>query len=154
MSTTQSLPFIENGSVIDHIPDGRAWRMVEILGLETHPFRVSIGLHLPSSSMGKKDMVKIEGWHITAAQANTIAVLAPDATITHITDYVIEQKFQVCLPDVMENVIVCPNLECITNHDPCSTKFYTHVMRGGTLLQCHHCQTLFKQDEITTSTVT
>lgn len=148
MTTVQSLPFIENGSVIDHIPNGRGMRLVNLLKLEQHSFRVSIGLHLPSPSLNLKDIIKIEGWHITPEDANKIAIIAPEATVSHVTDSFVEKKFQVTLPDTITKIVVCPNSNCITNSEFCNTIFSTKAIRGQVLLKCHHCQTLSKHEEI------
>ena len=123
-------------------------RLVNLLQLERHNSRVSIGLQLPSPSLGQKDMIKVEGWHISPEEANHIAMIAPDATISHISEYVVEHKFRVVLPETIESVVVCPNSNCITNSEYCTTLFSTKAIRGQVLLQCHHCQSLWKHEEI------
>lgn len=145
---TQSLSYIKFGSVIDHIPDGQALKLLHLLGLEAYSRQISIGLHMYSPSLGRKDMIKIEGKQLSPEEANKVAILAPEATISLIADYDIQRKFPVSLPDMIERVLACPNPQCITNSEPCSTKFTVRQLRSKVLMHCHHCRRLFAQDEI------
>lgn len=147
-SMSRSLSFIKYGSVIDHIQDRHALKLVDLLNLDTYDNRVSIGLHLPSPTMGFKDMIKIEGWQLNPEEANRVAVLSPDATISLVNQYEVEKKFNVSLPDTIHSVLTCPNPHCITNHEQCTTAFAVRQLRTKVLLQCHHCRGLYSQNEI------
>ena len=52
--------YIKNGVNLDHIPQGNAWYVIRILGLEKCDNQVGIGLNLPSKKLGRKDLIKIE----------------------------------------------------------------------------------------------
>jgi len=41
-----------------------------------------VGLNLPSAALGAKDLIKVENSSLTEAQANQLALFAPDATVT------------------------------------------------------------------------
>ena len=148
-SDTASLNLIEYGSVIDHIPDRHALKVVRLLNLDRYDNRVSIGLHLPSPTVGRKEMIKIEGWQLNPEEANAVAILAPDATISLVKDFVVERKFQVSPPDNITRILTCPNADCITNFEECETRFSVNQMRKTILLQCHYCQREYQQAEIT-----
>jgi len=52
---------IENGTVIDHIPAGRALTVLRILGISgKEGLRVALVMNVESKKLGKKDIVKIE----------------------------------------------------------------------------------------------
>ncbi|HYA22061.1 MAG TPA: aspartate carbamoyltransferase regulatory subunit, partial [Thermoproteota archaeon] len=52
---------IRNGTVIDHIPAGKALQVIRILGIKgTEGHIATILMNVPSLKLGKKDLVKIE----------------------------------------------------------------------------------------------
>ena len=65
MSKTLSVAAIKEGTVIDHIPAGSAFIILQLLKLSTPKHRISLGLNFSSSSMGHKDLIKIENRALT-----------------------------------------------------------------------------------------
>lgn len=52
---------IKNGTVIDHIPAGRALSVLRILGIKGNEgFRIALVMNVESKKIGRKDIVKIE----------------------------------------------------------------------------------------------
>ncbi|VEB75778.1 Aspartate carbamoyltransferase regulatory chain [Providencia rustigianii] len=51
---------IRCGTVIDHIPAQVGFKLLKLFKLTKTDERITIGLNLPSSNMGKKDIIKIE----------------------------------------------------------------------------------------------
>ena len=52
---------IRNGTVIDHIPNGQALRVLEMLGISgSTSVPVSLVMNVPSKKMGSKDIIKVE----------------------------------------------------------------------------------------------
>ena len=51
---------IKNGIVIDHIPSEKVFAIVEILKLKEYNERITVATNMPSSSLGKKGIIKIE----------------------------------------------------------------------------------------------
>lgn len=133
---------IKNGSVIDHLNAGSAIRVINLLKLDASRKRVTLGLNLPSASMGLKDLIKIEDREITDAEAELIALFAPKATINIIRDYQCETKFPVSMPNRARVYLLCPNPRCITNHEPVSTEFRILQMGNRVELECHYCGSL------------
>ena len=78
---------IKNGTVIDHIPAQVGIKVLKLFAMDKSKQRVTIGLNLPSSALGYKDLLKIENTFINEQQANKLALYAPHATVNQIEDY-------------------------------------------------------------------
>lgn len=138
---------IKNGTVIDHITAGQAIKIIRFLNLPAYRKLVTVGLNLPSRAMGSKDLIKVEGRELTPSEVNEVALVAPDASVNIIRNYKITRKFKVELPEKIERLIVCPNLNCITNHERMLGVF--RVSRHKTIeLACIYCEKVFSRDEI------
>ncbi len=132
---------IRNGTVIDHIPDGLALEVLRIVGGSRlgRDSTVSIALHVRSAKQEWKDILKVENVEISDRAANAIALLAPTATISIIRDFTVREKHPVTLPDRIDGVLRCPNLECITNQaEPVESSFEV-VHRRPIRLRCRYC---------------
>ncbi|MDI9609793.1 MAG: aspartate carbamoyltransferase regulatory subunit [Archaeoglobaceae archaeon] len=132
---------IREGTVIDHIPAGKAFLVLKILRIdEKTKETVSMALNVPSKKMGKKDIVKVEGLFIKEDELNKIALIAPNATINMIKDYEIEKKFKVKLPEIVQGILRCPNKMCISNtKEPITSIFYIKAENGDVIAKCHYC---------------
>uniref|UniRef100_A0A7C3YD84 Aspartate carbamoyltransferase regulatory chain n=1 Tax=Geoglobus ahangari TaxID=113653 RepID=A0A7C3YD84_9EURY len=129
---------IKDGTVIDHIPAGKALEVLKILGIKSGSReRVSMAMNVESKKMGKKDIVKVEGKYIGDDELNRIALIAPNATINIIKDYEILRKFKVEIPKFVEGILRCPNRNCISNdkREPVTPKF---EIKEGTA-RCVYC---------------
>ena len=137
---------IKDGSVIDHLPPGKALDVIRIL----HPApeaSVLLGTNLGSAKMGAKDIVKIVNYELSRDELNTLALLAPDATLTIIRDYKIHQKSGVELPSEVNGLFGCPNPKCVTNAEPVETRF--KLMTGPAhKLKCHYCEKVYMASEV------
>jgi len=140
---------IRNGTVIDHIDAGSALKIVKLLKLAKHQKHVTLGLNLPSSLLGLKDIIKVEDRELSPEEVNQVAILAPEATINIIKEYEVNQKYKISLPDTISAVIPCSKPKCVSNHE--RTKSHFHVIqRAGqnVRLQCHYCRKIISQEEI------
>lgn len=146
MKKTLSVAAIGQGTVIDHIPAGEGMRIVRLLKLAGHHHQVTLGLNLPSKSMGYKDLIKVEGREVTEDEANQIAVFAPKATINIIRDFQLAKKFAVTLPEKVNKVLRCPNERCITNHEATTTRFEVSKRARSVQLKCYYCEKSFAHD--------
>ncbi|MBU0596691.1 aspartate carbamoyltransferase regulatory subunit [Patescibacteria group bacterium] len=149
MDKTLLVSAIKKGTVIDHIVKGQAIKIIKLLNLASHDKRVTLGLNLPSKTQHHKDLIKVEGRELTPAEANSVAILTPQATINIIDDYRVVKKFTCKLPEKIKHIIVCPNPQCITNHEEMDTNFQVNQEKKQVKLQCHYCEKKFNQDEIT-----
>ncbi|RLC50438.1 MAG: aspartate carbamoyltransferase regulatory subunit [Candidatus Cloacimonadota bacterium] len=137
---------IKNGTVIDHIPAGKVLQVVEILNVKKHHVMM-IGMNLHSNKVGKKDILKIENHFLSQEEVNSIALIAPSATLTIIRDFEIIRKTKVEIPKFIENIITCPNPKCITNSEKIKTKF-TVSEDESLSVRCFYCEKKYKIEEV------
>ena len=133
---------IKDGTVIDHINAGRAPLVLKILGIDVGTdLTVSMAMNVSSSKMGKKDIVKVEGMYISEEKLSKIALISPNATINLIKNYEIERKFKVNPPEVVEEVLKCPNPMCVSNaeREPVRSIFYVKIEENEVSARCHYC---------------
>ncbi|NQV13992.1 aspartate carbamoyltransferase regulatory subunit [bacterium] len=138
---------IRNGTVIDHIPAGRVQRVIGILKPRATDI-VMMGMNFPSKAMKKKDMIKIEGRELTQIEVNSIALIAPEAKVSIIRDTKVFQKSVVEIPEIIEDLVSCPNPRCISNAEPMKTRFKL-VDKSGPNLACQYCERVYSAHEMT-----
>lgn len=148
MVKTLSVAAIKDGTVIDHIPTGAAIIILQLLQVLTKHHRISLGLNLSSTSMGFKDLIKIENRFLTEKEAHDIAVFAPKSTISIIKNYQLISKIKAQLPLIVERILVCPNERCITNSESTPTLFHVEEHKSEVHLKCHFCEQIFERSEI------
>ena len=148
MAKTLSVAAIKDGTVIDHLPSGSAIIILQLLKLFPGRHRISLGLNFNSASMGFKDLIKIENRYLTEKEAHDIAVFAPQATINTIKNYQLTSKISAKLPAIVERILVCPNLRCITNCESVDTLFSIEEHKQKVMLRCHFCEKIFEREEI------
>ncbi len=138
---------ISRGTVIDHIPHWRAYKVIKILNLVGNNNLITVGFGLDSKDLGKKDILKIENKELNEKELNKIALVAKNATINIIENSSVKKKFKVSLPDKMENLVKCVNLNCITRHEEVPSVFYS-VTKDPIKIQCHYCETIVNEEDI------
>ena len=148
LDETLALASISHGTVIDHIPAGQGMRLHRLLQLDNAKVCVTIGLNLYSPTMGKKDMIKIEGIELSPEAASKLAVFAPSTTIAIIKNSEVAGKFSVSMPEVIADVIQCPNPMCVTNYEKTDRLFYVNPAGKNNFLRCKYCEKTYMQDEI------
>jgi aspartate carbamoyltransferase regulatory subunit len=149
MRETMAVEAISIGTVIDHIPAGQGLNILSRIQKRNPNARLTVGLNLPSKGSGLKDIVKVEGWLFSEQDAAEMALYAPSATVNVITDYKVEKKFQIGLPEQFVGIFSCPNSNCISNSEPVASRFQVKVTNKQIGLRCHYCErsfadTLFK----------
>lgn len=135
---------IEEGTVIDHVPAGKALHVLAILGIDgSGGEQVSIGMNVPSTKLGGKDVVKVEGKELSQDEVDVLSLIAPDATINIVRGYDVVEKHRLERPETVVGVLDCPNHDCITNEDePVETKF--EVLSDG--VRCVYCGAIVRED--------
>uniref|UniRef100_A0A7C2V9J7 Aspartate carbamoyltransferase regulatory chain n=1 Tax=Ignisphaera aggregans TaxID=334771 RepID=A0A7C2V9J7_9CREN len=147
---TLVVPKILEGTVIDHIPAGKALEILRVLNVSGQEgWRLAILMNVESKKLGKKDIIKIEKKKLTPDEVSFIALIAPTATINIIENFIVVEKIKVKVPDVVEGVIKCPNPTCISNkdHEPVKPRFRT-ISENPLQLQCEYCSVIVTRDEI------
>jgi len=132
---------IRNGTVIDHISPGMALKVLHILRIPQAGMTstVTAAINVPSKHMGRKDIVKVEDRELDAHEVNKISLIAPRASINIIREYEVAEKHRVALPDIVEDIVRCPNPSCITNQaEPVKSAFKV-VQKDPPRLQCGYC---------------
>ncbi len=143
---------IRRGTVIDHIPVGRAFQVLKILKISSDPgITVSIAIHVKSKKMGLKDVVKIEDRILDSSELNKIALIAEGGTITIVEDYEVIKKFVVKLPDIVTGILKCSNLRCVSNMEGSVKPSFTVISKNPLTIKCHYCEREMETDEITES---
>ena len=131
---------IENGTVIDHIPNNKLFTVVHILKLRhLTDATISMGYNLDSKKMGKKSLIKISDHYFSDAELNQLAVVAPNVTLCIIKNYEMVEKKKVHLLKELRGIVRCHNPKCITNNEPMTTIFQTVNEEAG-ILRCHYCE--------------
>ncbi|MEM1746921.1 MAG: aspartate carbamoyltransferase regulatory subunit [Sulfolobales archaeon] len=145
-NATLTVSKIRSGTVIDHIPSGKAIEVLRILGITGREgYRMAILMNVESRKLGRKDVIKIEGKFLDAKELNLIALVAPTATINIVEEFEVRKKFRVAVPDVVEEVLKCPNSTCITNKEREPVKSIHKKVRDDPLeFQCMYCGTIVR----------
>lgn len=140
---------IRNGTVIDHIPAGRALAVLKVLGIKgIEGYRIALVMNAESSKLGKKDILKIEERKIEEKEAELITLIAPEATINIVKDYEVVEKRKQEVPETITGLLKCSNPSCITNNDPeAITKFNT-LRSKPLILRCLYCETRLTEEEV------
>jgi aspartate carbamoyltransferase regulatory subunit len=138
---------IENGTVIDHIKEGMALKVMELLGIMQNDDVVIIGIRLDSSKMGRKDIIKIENMVLSKEQLDKIAIVSPNATINIIEDSRVARKFMVELPETLVGIIKCRNPKCISRNEPVISRF-VKFSDSPLKVKCTYCEKVFANFEL------
>lgn len=129
---------IENGTVIDHIPTDKTYKVAELLGLQLLDTPVTIGFNYPSKKIGRKGIIKVSDKFFTRDEISRLSVVAPKVVLNIIRDFEVVEKQTVDTPDELRGIVKCNNPKCITNNEPMQTLFhFTDKVRG--ILHCHYC---------------
>ena len=147
--TTLRVSKIKDGTVIDHINAGHALNVLKILGITDQVNGVvTVGMNVPSKTLGLKDMVKIEGRELKSEEVDKIALLAPHASINIIRNYRVVEKQRVRLPHIIHEAVKCVNPACISNSkEPITSTFYVDD-KEPLRLRCHYCGYIMEKQEI------
>lgn len=140
---------IKDGTVIDHIRAGEALRVLQILGITGKEGElVSVAMNVPSSKLGKKDVVKVANRFLKTEETDKLALVAPLATANIIKNYKVSAKHRVELPTVFNGILKCPNPTCVSNlpGEPIVPTIDV-VDKDAPLLKCRFCQRLINPSE-------
>ncbi|MCI1779194.1 MAG: aspartate carbamoyltransferase regulatory subunit [Bacteroidales bacterium] len=140
---------IKNGTVLDHIPADQLFRVIDILKLYNCRNQITFGTNLDSKQLGKKGIIKIADRYFRDDEINKIAIIAPQAKINIIKDFEVIEKKIISVPDEITGIIRCDNPNCVTNHQPITTKFKTIRKEGHVSFLCNYCEKITDGDNIT-----
>jgi len=150
MSEMRRVTAICNGTVVDHIPAGRAIQVLRMLRLDigrSNP--ISLVMNVPSAKLGRKDVLKIEDRELSQEELDRLALIAPSASISLIRNYSVAEKMQADLDEELVNIARCSFCNCITqnSHEP-----LPHKLRVANVdpleIRCSYCGRGQDMDEI------
>ena len=136
---------LENGTVIDHIPAEKTYKVAQLLELHRLTEPVTIGFNYPSKKIGKKGLIKVTDKFFTDEEISRLSVVTPNVVLSIIKNYEVVEKKKVETPDELHGIIRCNNPKCITNNEPMSTYFLVNKQLGT--VRCHYCD---KEQDIKT----
>lgn len=139
---------LENGTVIDHIPQGVVLQVLRALQLENFNDAIYLGSNLDSQKMGKKGIIKVSNKYFEKEDINKISLIAPTATIIEIKDYEIIKKTKVELPEEIIGLVKCMNPKCITNNEKITTKFFVQNELDEVKLRCYYCEKTMRKEDL------
>lgn len=137
---------IKDGTVIDHIPAGKAFTLFNILKLDAND-QVMIGTNLISQKLGKKDIIKIENRELSPGEVNSVALIAPGATFSIIRNSERISKTNLSLPKIIKGIIRCPNEKCITTIEDSVSKFEI-ISIEPIKVRCIYCEKIYYASEL------
>ncbi|NGM70996.1 aspartate carbamoyltransferase regulatory subunit [Natronolimnobius sp. AArcel1] len=135
---------IRDGTVIDHVRGGQALNVLAILGIDgSRGEELSVGMNVPSNRFARKDIVKVEDRELSQDEVDVLSLIAPEATINIVRDYEVVEKHRVERPEVVVDVLSCPNDGCITTgNEPVTSRF--EVLEDA--VRCSYCGTIVREE--------
>jgi len=133
---------ITNGIVIDHIKAGKSMDIYYYLNLEKLDCSVAIIKNAKSRKMGRKDIIKIEGF--LDIDLDVLSVLDQDITVNIIKNCQITEKFTPSLPKEVTNIIRCKNPRCITSVEQDLPHIFKLTNKEKRIYRCIYCEQAFK----------
>ncbi len=140
---------IKDGTVIDHIDQGKGIRVLEALEIVGQDGSViTIALNVPSGKSKKKDIIKVENKYLEDDDTNKLAVIAPNSTVNIIKDYKLVQKRRVSLPNEIERIFRCSNPDCVTNSAEHIESTMDVVDKSNLVLKCRYCSRILDVNKL------
>ena len=138
---------IKDGTVIDHIPAGLLFNVIDILGLQKIGNQITFGMNLESKKLIRKAIIKVSEVFFRKDDLDRIALVAPQVKINIIKDYEVVEKKIVEVPDHIEGIAKCVNPMCITNNQNVQTKFDV-ISKEPVTLKCQYCEKITDRNNI------
>jgi aspartate carbamoyltransferase regulatory subunit len=140
---------IKDGTVIDHINEGKGLKVLEALDIDGRRGNViTIALNMPSGKLKKKDMIKVEGRFLEDDDTNKLAVIAPSSTVNIIKDYKLVEKRHLSLPNQIERIFRCSNPDCISNSSEHMDSIMDVIDKENLILKCRYCSRILDVNKI------
>ena len=130
---------IRNGTVIDHIEAGRGKQVLAILQLENSETTISLLINVQSKKQKRKDIIKIEDRELDENEIEKLALISPNARVNIIRNYSVADKKEIDIPDLIKNIVKCPNENCISNNERGAISKFNLLDKEIMLVQCAYC---------------
>ena len=136
---------IQNGIVIDHIQAGKGMRIYELLELDKLDCCVALIKNARSSTMGRKDIIKIEG--DLAINFDVLGFIDNNITVCTIKNGELVKKENIVLPRRIKNVVKCKNPRCITSTEENLDQIFVLCDEKAHRYRCLYCEQAYKSHE-------
>lgn len=130
---------VKNGIVIDHIAAGKSMEIYNLLSLDKKDCPVAILKNVPSSKMGRKDIIKIDGE--MNFNFDVLGFVSPSITVDIVRDGVVVEKKHIELPEKLEDILKCKNPRCITSTEQEIHHIFRLTDRENGVYRCIYCDT-------------
>lgn len=130
---------ITNGIVIDHITEGKAMQIYDMLSLELLSCPVAILKNVPSKKMGRKDIIKIDSK--IDVNLDMLGFISPNITVAIVRDGKICEKKHIALPEKLTDIILCKNPRCITSTEQDIHHMFRLSKGDNPVYRCIYCDT-------------
>ncbi|RVU55083.1 aspartate carbamoyltransferase regulatory subunit [Anaerosphaera multitolerans] len=136
---------IKKGIVLDHIECGKAHILYKALRLDEVEDPVVMMQNINSTSLGKKDLIKIEtDFNL---DFTVLGLIAPHTTVNFIEEGIRVKKVRMELPQKVEGVMRCKNPRCITNVENVENITFTLTDAKTREYKCEFCDSLNTYEE-------
>ncbi|MCL1914583.1 MAG: aspartate carbamoyltransferase regulatory subunit [Eubacteriaceae bacterium] len=102
---------IKDGIVIDHICEGKGYKIFSQLGLDKLDCVAVLLRNVTSVKMGKKDLIKVET--LEKIDLTVLGLIDPGVTINYIVDSKNIKKEKLQLPAKVDGILECKNPRCV-----------------------------------------
>ena len=130
---------VNNGIVIDHIESGKAMEIYRLLSLDDLDCTVAILKNVPSSKMGRKDIIKIDCR--MDINFDVLGYISPNVTVDVIKDGTVSEKRHIDLPETLTDILMCKNPRCITSTEQEIHHVFKLTDRQKRVYRCIYCDT-------------
>ena len=141
---------ISDGTVIDHIPAGKALSVLRLLSNpQNRGVTVALVMNVSSSKMGRKDILKVEGVELTDEQVQKLALIAPLASVNIIRSYHLLEKKNAVPPKTVQAVLSCTGATCVSVREKDSvSSIFSLISSSPLVYQCKYCGRDLTEQEI------
>ncbi|MCF0143262.1 MAG: aspartate carbamoyltransferase regulatory subunit [Parasporobacterium sp.] len=130
---------MKNGIVIDHIACGKAMTIYNMLSLDKLNNSVAVLVNVPSSKMGRKDIIKIDG--VYDVNFDVLGFVSPNITVDIVKDGSVVEKKHIALPEKLTDILVCKNPRCITSVEQDIHQIFKLTDAENRVYRCAYCDT-------------
>ncbi len=133
---------IKKGIVIDHIKPGCGHTIFKDLGLHKVDYTVVLIKNIPSTKMGKKDLIKIE--NEIDLDLTMLGLLDPNLTVNIVENGKITEKIKLKLPEKVKGILKCKNPRCVSMIENITDVEFTLIDPENKIYTCEYCDTPVK----------
>lgn len=132
---------LKNGIVIDHVKAGNGIKIFDLLELADIDDQVALILNARSTSMGKKDIIKVENQQ--NIDLDVVSIIDPQATVNIIENEKVIEKKDLELPKQITNVLTCQNPKCVSTSERSVASKFILFKPEEKQYKCAYCDHIY-----------